>query len=66
MNFIFKISVIIIQQGKKALNHKKKTSQNKTKIYVLAFKTMAIMINCYLFIYINVNDFKSLIYLINF
>ncbi len=44
----------------------KENSQNWKNIYVLPFKTMAIMVSCFFFTYTNVKEFKPKIHLIKF
>jgi hypothetical protein len=51
------------QKGRKTT---KKNNQNWINIYVLPFKTMAIMGSHYFFIHMNVKEFKPKIHLIKF
>ncbi len=44
----------------------KENSQNWKDIYVLTFKTMAIMASCFFFKQMNVKEFKPKIHLIKF
>jgi hypothetical protein len=60
------MGVVIIKKGCRAM---KKDSQNWKNIYVLPFKTMAIMAivpSCSFFIHMNVWEFKPKIYFIKF
>jgi hypothetical protein len=60
------MGAVTIQQAKKGVKPPKKKHQNLINIYVLPFKTMAIMANYCFFIHMNVKEFKPKIHFMIF
>jgi hypothetical protein len=63
LGFLFLLLMQLQSNEQKRMSNCKENNQNWTIIYVLLFKAMAIMANCYFFIHMNVKEFKPKIHL---